>query len=699
MVHLRAIAKDTSLLAMCIAATFVPIPLLSVPAALILLVYLPGVYALRCCRLAAGSSGQRWLAIPMSLIVMGLVLSVVWQWSNEKSVLLTTVIAVNGVLLIAAHLLTHTHQRPASMFDSRLQRLSFFALVCWVGLCVFFSYHMPPCFGIIHSVGDYVKHHAICMSLDRSALPLRNMFFATEGETPCYYYEQFYLFPATLRILADRMVSIATVFGLMAGIVASTFVAMVYLIARHVFGSARNAFVSAVCVSIVGGWDIIPSIIDWIARGQLTVVLDAWCPVAWRIHNLSNNFFWCPQHNAAALMFLLSCHLLQINHSRRWWIFIAPLIATSIFGTSVHHAITAFAAAGLFVLIEWCRTPARTKATKMQFMMAITVICVVGLALMMPRLLQYQEMNTRYDGGLTMRWERFPLALFGRLLPPGPLANWLDALWLLPLDFGLGALAVLLISRSAWRRLWQDDGIRLLIIAGVIGLITVWVIRSDVNRYDYSFRLACTFTMVVTALCAGFLLQPDHVRGWARPIRRKVLFLGILLGLPVGLYEAPLMAVRAIILPHAEQADQSACRFIREQTPRDAVVQRLPSKSSYLVQLTDRRAGACIPSDSHVNIFRPPNTDLSEQAYTDIEKAFGRASSRNAYAILRKWGVNYVLIGSSESREYDTWPQFDDDTLFKKVYDDGKARVYHLVEFTEPPSISSSDASASGDKY
>lgn len=689
MVQRSAFVKDASLLAACVAACFIPTPLLSVPAALILLVYLPGVFAIRCCRLAEDSSGRHWLGIPMSLVVMGLVLSIVWRWSNDRSVLLATVIAVNGVLLIAAHLLTHTPQRPLSMFDNNLQRGLFIALILWVGLCVFLCYHLPPYFGIIHPIGDYVKHHAICLSLDRSPLPLHNMFFATQSEKPCYYYEQFYLFPATLRILADRTASIATVFGLMAGVVASTFVAMVYLIARHMFGSVRNALLAAVCVSIVGGWDIIPSIIYWVVIGKLTVVLDVWCPVAWRIHNLSNNYYWCPQHNAAVLMFLWSCHLLQINKNRRWWIILAPLVATSIFGTSVHQAMTVFVAAGIFVLIEWRRLPAQGGITKAQFLSAVALIGVFGLVLMMPRLLQYQEMNARYDGGLTMRWERFPLAVFGRLLPPGPLANWLDAPWLLPLDFGLGALAVVLISRSAWRGLWRDDGTRLLFIAGVLGLLTMWLIRSDVNRYDYGFRLASTFTMIAAALCAGFLLQPENMRCWARPIHRPLLCLGILLGLPIGLYEAPLMAVRAMILPRAEQADAGACRFIRQQTPCDAVVQRLPVKSAELVQLTGRRTGVCLPSDSHVNIFRPPDADPLEQGYADITKAFDQTPSQDAHAMLQRWGVTYVLIGSVEFRECETWPQFDDDTWFKKVYDDGKARVYHLVE-SNPPAVKSS---------
>ena len=691
MAYAQAIAKNVLLLAVCAAACFVPTPLLSVPAGLVLLLFLPGVYVLHCCQPADAAPGRNWLAIPTSLIVMGLALSWVWQWSNDKNVLLVTIIAVNGILLFAATLFTRERSRPQPMFDSSAQQWLLSALVLWFGVGVFLCYWLPSLRGVIHPVGDYVKHHAICLSLDRSPLPLHNMFFAVQADIPCYYYEQFYLFPATLRILAERTISIPFAFGLIAGIVASTFIAMVYLIGRHVLGAAKGALLASACAGFVGGWDAIPTVIAALSGKGMTVVLDAWCPVAWRIHNLSNNFFWSPQHIAAALMFLLCCHLLQIGNGRRWWIVMAPLAATSIFGTAVYHAITTFCAAAIFVLLEWHRTPAATGTTRTRLLSSVALIGLAGIVLMAPRALHYMEMNARYEGGLTLQWDRFPLAFLGRTVQPGPLANWLDAPWVLLVDFGLGALACLLIARQAWSRLWQNDGTRLLLIAGIIGLVSMWVVRSNVNRFDYSFRLASTFTMVIAALCVGFLLQPDMLRNWARPIRRPVLILGIVLGLPVGLYEAPLMAVRTLIRAHPEQVDNQALRFVREHTPPDAVVQRLPSAMAKSVQLTDRRAGAAELSNSHVNVFRPPDSRRSQKAYLGIREAFETASGQAAYETLRAWNVTHVLVGFAELKKYDSFPQFDD-TRFEKVYDDDKARVYRLVGPSVSASMPSADA-------
>lgn len=673
-------SQDALPLLACVVVCFLPIPLLAVPAGLALLVYLPGLYALRCCRLTATPAGRHWLAIPMSLVVMGLTLGWAWKWSNDRYVLLAVIAAVNGTLLIAARRFGRDQGPAPAIFDSPVQRCLFAGLILWVGLCVFFCNFLPTPLGVHHPVGDYVKHHAVCLSLDRAGLPLQNVFFVTHADAPCYYYEGFYLFSATLRILTDRAIPIAATFGAMAGIVASTFVAMVFLIARRLHGSARCALFAAVCASIVGGWDSIPCFLDWIAHGHKVMVLDVWCPIPWRIHNLHNNFFWCPQHNAAALIFLLCCHLLQIEKGRRWWVILAPLAATAIFGTSVHHAITAFVAAAVFVTLELRHRAVRAGTPDTRYIKGIAAIWLTGLVLMIPRALQYAEMNARYEGGLTVRWDRFPLAFLGRVVPPGPLANLLDAPWLLVLDFGLGAITVVLISRCAWQRLWRDDGTRLLLIAGAIGLLTMWTIRSDVNRYDYGFRLASTFTMVCTALGAGFLLEPDMLRGWARRIRLPVLAIGILPGLPVGLYEAPVMAIRATFQPRAERADRSAFRFLRENTPHDAVVQRLPSATSELVQMTDRLAGVCNPSDSHVNIFRPPPPNPLREAHEEMESAFRTASGRSAYETMRKWGVTHLLVGSAERLKQDAWPQFENNAWFVEVYDDGHARVYRLAE-------------------
>jgi len=688
MAHDRTMAKNFLMLAVCATACFVPTSLFSVPAGLALLLFLPGVYALRCCRPVDTTPGRYWLAIPMSLIVMGLALSWVWQWSNDRSVLLLTVLIVNAGLILARRLRAEHHEPPAAMFDTRRQRWFFSVLLIWIGACVSLCYWLPPWRSVVHPVGDYVKHHAICWSLDHAPLPLQNIFFAAVSDKPCYYYDQFYFLPAAIRILAGRTVSIPFVFGLIAGIVAITFVAMVYLIASDLIGSRRGALLAACCASIVGGWDIVPSVVKWIAYGRVFIVLDAWCPVTWRIHNIMDNFFWCPQHEAAVMLILFCCRLLQINVRSRWWLLMAPLAALSVFGTSVYHAMIIFPAATAYAMIELYRAWTTHRDTRKQLLGAILFIGVISAVAMLPRALHYREMNARYDGGLTLQWERFPLALFGRLLPPGPWANWLDAPWMLMVDVGLGALACVMISRQAWSRLWQNDGTRLLLITAGIGLVTMWLIRSSVNPLDYGFRHASRAVLIVGALCAGMLLQPHMLRPWARRCRQPALIIGILLGLPVGLYQSPMMAMRSLIESRRGLTEIGATRYIRQKTQLDAVVQCEPEQGAYFVQLTDRRSAVADPDDSHVNVFRPADIAPVHEAYRDVEEAFRTLSNHVAYEKLRKWGVTHVLIGHHEQKRFGSMPQFDNAAWFEKVYDDQRARVYRLRAHKTPTSIS-----------
>jgi hypothetical protein len=651
-----------------------------------LLVVLPGTYALRLFQPACKTAGRKWLAIPMSLIIMGLALSYLWQWSNDRSTVLLTVLIINAALILVTHLRPDSHGPPAPMFDTRRQRWFFTALLVWIGACVTLCYWLPAWRSVEHPVGDYVKHHAVCWSLDRSPLPLQNVFFAAASDQPCYYYDQLYFIPAAIRILAGHTVSIPFVFGLVAGIVAITFIAMVYLLANDVIGSRHGALLATCCASIVGGWDIIPCVVKWIDIGRVFIVLDAWCPIAWRIHNIMDNFFWCPQHEAALMMFLFCCRLLQINARSRWWLLVAPLAAVSIWGTSVYHAMITFPAAALYAMFEGYRAMATDRAALKRLLGAILLIGVAGAMAMIPRALQYHEMNARYDGGLTLQWERFPLALFGRLLPPGPWANWLDAPWMLLIDVGLGVLACLMISRQAWSRLWRNNGTRLLLITGSIGLVTMWLIRSSVNPFDYGFRHASRTVLIVGALCAGLLLQPHLLRSWARRCRWPVLMAGILIGLPVGLYQSPLMATRSLIESRRGLAEAGATRYIRQHTSTDAVVQTEPKKGAPFVQLTDRRSAAVDPEDSHVNIFRPPDMTPVLEAYRDVQEDCQVESSRVAYEKLHKWGTTHLLIGHREQELFGLMPQFNDAKWFEKVYDDQQVRVYRLRDHKEPQS-------------
>ena len=663
-----------------------PTPWLSFPAAALLVMYWPGRAVIRLLRPVAVAPGADWSALTASLVLMPVPLHWLWRFSNARGAVLGVVTAINALLVLAAHY-RGTQLTPPVPVAGRAPRRMLRMLLIWVAACVFGAYWLPGAGGrtVPVPIHDYIKHHAVMLSLERHPLPLHNIFYAAEADTPCYYYEYHYLVPASLRCLTNHRVSIAFAFGFTAAAVAIAFVAVVFLIAKDHARSDYGALLAAGCVSVIGGWDIVPTLARLFAGAPMVVTLDAWCPVAWRIHNIMTQFLWCPQHVAAVLALLLACRWLRAAPTAAWWVPLAPLLSASLFGSSVYLAMTIFPAAAVHVLLRWRRTARANRASARRLLAAVSLIVVAGVALMTLQAYHYVLMSRRYPGSLTWRWERFPAAVLGRLAPPGPAANFLDAPWLILVDFGLPALACLLIGRAAWRALWRDDGTRLLILAGGFGTAALFTLRSDINPIDYSFRVSILPAMAMAAVCAGILADPDRVRPWIRSRLRPIIAAGVLLGLPVGLYEAPVTAIRTFLSAGPERQDAGAIRFLRHDVPADAVVQGDPRYRLRLVQLIDRQMGVLDPTDPDVRVFYPLDPARMAAAFAEVERALAARSAQAAHTLLRSWRVTHVLAGSAEHRRFGTMDPFRDAAWFESVYNDGHAAVYRLRSVRDSP--------------
>lgn len=651
--------------------------------AAVLLLWLPGRFLVQLLPQINTGPGAGWSSIAASLVLLPVPLHWVWRVSNDRLAVLGVATVISVLLAIPA-CRRGTRPSAAPMAARPVARLSLAVLVVWVAACVFLAYWLPGAGGrtVPVPIHDYVKHHAVMLSLEQHPLPLHNIFYAAEAGTPYYYYEYHYLIPAALRAMTGNRVSIGFAFGFTAAAVAASFIALVFLMARHHLQSEAGALLAAACVSIVGGWDVLPTLVRLAGGGPLIVTLDAWCPVAWRIHNFMTQFLWCPQHVAAMLGLVLSCRWLQVAPEARWWIVLAPLLGASLFGSSVYLAMTVFPAAALYLLLRLRSAGHGGPDAAWRMGTAIVVIAALGALLSGTQAWHYLIMSRRYPGGLTWDWDRFPLALFGRMAPPGVVANLLDAPWLILLDFGLPALACLLIGRVAWSVIWRDDGTRLLLLAGGVGTAALFTLRSSISAVDYSFRISILPAMVLGAICAGMLMDAEKVRPVVRSWRRPVILMGILLGLPVGLYEAPLTALRTLVQASPVRSDANAIRFLRDSTPPEAVVQGEPRGRVTLPQLMNRQMGVLNPSDPDVRVFYPLEPARMASALADVESAFSTKSSESAYALLRAWGVTHVLAGSLEGLRFGSMDQFRDTDLFESVYNDGTARVYRLRGLT-----------------
>lgn len=658
------------------AGASAPWPLLSFPASLVLLAWLPGrLLASALSGVAPQARASDWVAA--SLALMPVPLYVAWWFSAERWVIVCVVAAVNAALWLFARRRTTALAPPET--ESAGQRLALFGLLGFTALCVFGAYVAPLLAGgaQVHAAHDYVKHHSVLLSLERHALPLRNYFYATEFDTPYYYYLAHHALAAGLRKLGGDRVPIPVALGVTSAAVACTLLALVYQLARRVLGTAWPTVFAVACTALIGGWDVVPNLLRMLQGAAPVVVLDSWCPTPWRIHNLFTQFLWCPQHVVVVLTFLLAVRWLTLAPWARWWIAVAPLMAVSVFGSSVYLAMLLFPVAAAWALWRGLRSDGASRLVRLG---GIALIAALGAAAMTPMAAGYAEMGERFGGGLTLDWPRFELAFVGRLLPPGPLANFADLPWLLLVDFGMAALACVLAAPTFWRRCWGEPALRMLLIAAPLGVLAMFTVRSSVSWSDYAFRLGVMPLQIVGALAAGALLAGE-IRAWARRMRLPVLLAGVVLGLPAGLYEPPGMVARAFLLPSKLRSDTGALAYLRT-TPPGTVVQGSPlsgrfgADREHLVELIERPMGVFDPENLHVRVFFPRDAGRWRRTHAEVESAFRTPSPEAAHSRLRRARVERVLVGSVERAHFGACEQFEDARYFAREYDDGAARVY-----------------------
>ncbi|MCH7526497.1 MAG: hypothetical protein IID39_03580 [Planctomycetes bacterium] len=691
--------QRTAALATALAVlTWVPITAVNTAAGFALLAYLPGRVLLR--RLGVEShwsaAGRTVLALGVSLAVVPFMLNPLWHFCHEEWVIRLIVWAATLVLIfLTPNVDSRTaSDRPRKFFEFRPTRIAAGIVAVIIVLAVVLPYWPTELFGypVPATIHDFVKHHAVLDSLQRRSLPLGNVFYADGANEPVSYYHFFYLIPATVRLWTGHNLSIELAFGISSALVALSTTGMIYLITKRFYGGEAPATLAAALVTVVGALDIFPFISLMIEQGRPLLTLDAWAVHPYRIHNFLNQMTWSPQNVSAILIVLLGSYVLSTGKVRRGWLVLGPILGASLLGSSVWVALGALPA-----LAVWAMTRPRILLGAV----AVATLMIVASA---PTLIEYSSLGAQAGRGLTTEWPANPHGALGRLVEPGVFANLLNLPTQLVLEFGAKVLLLVLVPVTLWRRMWRDDGLRYLCIAGVVSIVAFVIVRSELRHNAFGQKivmLAMAFTAIMAA--AAVAADPGPFRWWnplgwramsraSLPGANRILMAILVLGLPMGLYEAPLTAARryleqALAFRRASperaaalSAERAALTFMRYKLPADAVVQGEGSpQRAELAQLVRKQIGVMEPQDD-VMVFDPPDRESYLQCVDEVLGALriGESAART-HEVLRKHRITHVFIGLVEREAWARLERFEAPQFFSDVFRQGETRVVSVL--------------------
>ncbi len=699
-----------TVLAVITATNFWPA---AVPAGLLLMVYLPGRALLhlvglnrRECASGFRAAGGAMLGTALALALMPVLLNPIWHVTNQPVALLIAAWAVAVGLNIAAQSVASRRAATVGAGDLtpsgatsvphvmewRATGWKLLALAAFVTFAVVGPYWPrasggAPTPSLIH---DFIKHHAVLMSLERQPLPLGNVFYAAGAAGPAYYYHFFYLIPATLRAWSG--VSIECAFALGATLTALGTLSLFYLLARRLCGRDGPALLVAGLVALCGGLDLIPVLLS----GQMLITFDAWADGLWRIHPWITQMTWSPQNVHGVLVALLAAYVLGARGWWRGWFVLGPLLGAALIGSSVWIAFGVLPAVGMWVLIELLR--ARGDG-RLFLRRGFAAIGVAGLMLLIafPSLSGYAEMSRRLGQGLLVDWPHSPNAWLGRLVPAGPLANALDAPWFWVIELGPLLVLPLLAPRRAWQRAWDDAGQRLLLLAGMFSWLAWLTLRSAFTYNDFGQKISMLPMCAGALLAAGWLERSAATQGANRPRRwatwlRGGLALAVIgLGLLHGIFQASLTSVRRFLpregllarLIHADtrraDAERGVNGYLRDHLPADAVLQADWGEERLLLpQISQRPVGVTI-LERDTMVFQPADLAAHQACLAEVSDVLAHcADATTTAAVLRRYRITHVLVGGVERQRWGATDQFDDLRVFEPVYRDEGAAVYRL---------------------
>ena len=514
---------------------------------------------------------------------------------------------------------------------------------------------------------DFIWHTALTAELTKYEMPPVNPYL---GDRTIQYYWTYFLLPAVIVQEGPRgLHDVETALKVNALCSGLLFLAALILATWAVSLSAAGtalavllAVMSASAEGLYAWWDLVSRGRSIAGLTNLNIdAVTAWEFRGLRVDSLVRSMWYNPQHSMSAALGLLALPVAGAAGVA------APFGAIAFAGCALALATTFNPfVGGLFSLIYGAVVTADALRTR-QYIAVLrhtVAAALVGLAVLWcvgNDMVEGAAGVVLYGfGGYARNAPVVTMVLsLGPLLVPALLAMW--APWRLP------------------RRVWPA-------VAGTtLGLLVFYFVRLSVEGSYIGFRAGQLLQLALPGLAAVFFARLWQRR--RRAVAAAVAGVLIALGLPttvIDTYNAQDIGNRrmgpgfrwTITLTPEEQ---EAYRWMRTQTPPDAIVQMDPIAHgretwSQLPTFAWRRMAAARP----ISLMDIP--DYRERSRTAHEM-YASTSPDQAAALARELGVDYIFIGPAEQKmnpaeglaKFDARPD-----LFRKVFTNAATRIYEM---------------------
>jgi len=227
----------------------------------------------------------------------------------------------------------------------------------------------------------------------------------------------------------------------------------------------------------------------------------------------------------------------------------------------------------------------------------------------------------------------------------------------------------------------------IIIIMGCV-IIFFMLAVSHESEVLFGYLKGEKILFIVLLVLSGFFFQWSET--WKQSTKKIVLVMFLVVSIPASLtpfvdgYRATFSDKEGV--SYVSYEDMKACNWIKQNLPKDAVIQSEPqypgTKYAYSLIANFAERKMAVGEWKVAGIKHDKGNREVPERYHNIKKLlFKTQSPYQAYNTSIRYGINYIYIGPYERKLYSpsSLKKWDNKSeLFKKVYDDGSVKIYSV---------------------